>query len=221
MRIARGAKLAGALPRSGYRAAASVSIHIRSNEGEEDVARILREQFCREVMDATYREMGSARRGNDHWIVLARPFSAPERGDAAAVARRVLELVNEARAQPRRCGSHSFEAAPPLQLAPALEQAALAHAQDMAVRSILSHSGHDGSTSADRVTRTGYRWRIVGENIAAGPMTSEEVVEGWLNSPVHCSNIMNPNFTEMGVAFAVDRAGRFGIYWAQVFAAPR
>ncbi len=220
-RLAQGATLDAALPLSGYRPAKAVSIHIQGNEGDAVIARILREQFCPQVSDPEFREMGSAWRGEHLWIVLARPFTAPARREAASVNRRVLELVNQARAQPRRCGDLPFEAAGPLQHSVVLEQAALAHAQDMAARSVLSHTGSDGSTPAERATRAGYAWRIVAENIAAGPTTPEEVVEDWLSSPRHCSNIMNARFADMGVAYAVDAASRHGIYWAQVFATPR
>jgi uncharacterized protein YkwD len=68
------------------------------------------------------------------------------------------------------------------------------------------------------VHRTGYRARHVGENIASGVPTAREVVDGWLASPGHCSNIMDPRFTEMGVAYATERRSRGVIYWTQVFA---
>ena len=47
------------------------------------------------------------------------------------------------------------------------------------------------------------------------------VVQGWLNSPGHCANMMSPGFTEMGVAFVVDRKSEAGIYWTQVLATPQ
>ena len=50
--------------------------------------------------------------------------------------------------------------------------------------------------------------------------TAEEVVQGWLDSPGHCENIMDPRFAEMGIAYAAGHAKR-GLYWVQVLAAPR
>ena len=91
----------------------------------------------------------------------------------------------------------------------------------MASRSTLSHEGRDGSTPADRAGRAGYRWRIVGENLASGPGSADEVVKGWLASPHHCSNIMEPRFTEMGVAYYVDKKSTSVIYWTQMFGSPR
>jgi uncharacterized protein YkwD len=61
----------------------------------------------------------------------------------------------------------------------------------------------------------------VGENIAYGPTTATDAVQGWLDSPGHCKNLMNPRFTEMGVAFAAGHAERRALYWVQVLAAPR
>lgn len=135
--------------------------------------------------------------------------------------RRVLELVNEARSHSRRCGWKRHAAAPPLAASVMLQRAALAHARDMASRGELDHAGRDGSTPAARVTRAGYRWRVTGENIASGQPTAEIVVAGWLRSPRHCANIMDPDFTELGVGHAVESRGTGRIFWVQVFASPR
>jgi uncharacterized protein YkwD len=165
--------------------------------------------------------MGIERRGQNIWIVLAAPFAAPALEDTREVSERVVDLANEARSRSRRCGSKSFPAAPPLTLAAKLTRAAREHAQDMAKHSELAHEGSDGSTPAQRVTREGYAWRTVGENVAAGPTTADEVMAGWLASPGHCENLMDPRFTEMGLAYTVDSTSDSGVYWAQVFAAPR
>ena len=108
-----------------------------------------------------------------------------------------------------------------LSLAPFPNAAALAHATDMATHSLFAHEGRDGSSPADRATRAGYRWRSIGENIASGMTTPEAAVEGWLKSPPHCANLMAPQYTEMGIAFAVNRASKAGIYWGQLFGTPR
>jgi uncharacterized protein YkwD len=80
----------------------------------------------------------------------------------------------------------------------------------------------DGSTPADRATRAGYPWRLVGENIASGNRTPQEAVQAWLDSPGHCANLMNPGFTEMGAAYAIDpHSENQTPYWTQVFARPR
>ena len=94
------------------------------------------------------------------------------------------------------------------------------HAADMARYNYFSHSGRDGSDPAQRVERAGYRYRSTGENIAAGQLNPEDAVAGWIKSPPHCANLMNPAFTEMGVAFAVDPSSEMGVYWTQAFGRP-
>ncbi len=128
----------------------------------------------------------------------------------------MLQGVNEARAESRRCGGKKHEATHPLGWNEKLAQAALDHANDMAENEFFDHTGSDGSTIVERVERQDYVWRAVGENIAMGPRTVADVMNGWLESPGHCSNIMNPDFREMGAAISDD-----GQYWVQVFAAPR
>ena len=69
--------------------------------------------------------------------------------------------------------------------------------------------------------RAGYRYRAMGENIAGGQTRPEDAVTGWIDSPGHCANLMNPAFTEMGVAVAVNRKSRMGVYWTLEFGTPR
>jgi uncharacterized protein YkwD len=220
-RIAKGEKLRTALPAVGYRAQRSASLYLSESGSNEDIARSLARASCAELTHAAVRDVGIARQGKDIWIVLAAPFEAPALKNARDVANRVLELANQARSRPRRCGGEQFAAAPPLKLAPALTEAARKHSRDMAQRSTLSHEGADGSTPAMRVTRERYTWRTVGENVASGPTTAEEVMQGWLDSPGHCENVMSPRFTEMGIAYTVDAKSESGVYWSQVFATPR
>lgn len=153
--------------------------------------------------------------------IASGPAHADASADARAVGQKVLALVNQARSRGAQCGGKTFARAAPLRLSPSLERAAAAHARDMADHRYLSHDGRDAASVADRVTRAGYRWRAVGENIAAGARTPEAVVKGWLESPGHCANIMNADYREMGVAYAVNAEANPGIYWTQVFAAPR
>jgi uncharacterized protein YkwD len=220
-RIARGDQLRNALTGAGYRAIHSASMFLSNSGSNEDIARAIARMSCEELTSAKVHDIGIERQGNRYWIVLAAPFETPDLENARATHQRVLALVNEARSRPRRCGSKSFAAAAPLKLADKLNDAAREHAQDMAKHNMLSHSGSDGSTPAVRVTRERYTWRVVGENVASGPTTADEVVAGWLESPHHCENIMDPRYTEMGIAYTVDPKSESGVYWAQVFALPR
>lgn len=138
----------------------------------------------------------------------------------AEIRARVLRLVNEARSQSRRCGGERFAPVAPLAPSRALDDAALRHARDMARHNYFDHAGRDGSQPKQRVARLGYHSRLTGENIAFGPESAEEVVEGWLASPGHCANIMEPRIQEMGIGFAVGRK-RGEIYWVQTLAWPQ
>jgi uncharacterized protein YkwD len=154
---------------------------------------------------------------------LASAMAAPAvvgRDSSATIRARVLDLVNEARSNARRCGADRYPAAPPLIRARQLDEAATVHARAMARKNFFDHRGADGSEPKDRVLRAGYEPRLTGENIALGPESAEEVVAGWLASPGHCANIMDSRFQEIGVAIATGR-GRGKIYWVQTFGAPR
>jgi uncharacterized protein YkwD len=221
-RLAHGETLAQAQLRAGYRAQRSLWIRIAGAAGDAAVERLVGRRFCGQLADPRLRGIGAyapARGGL--WIVVAQPFASPPQRDAAAVGRRVLALTNEARAQARSCGSRRFPPAPPLSLSPALTRAARAHSRDMAAHDLFSHVGSDGSSPGTRVARAGYRWRMVGENIASGVRTPRQAVAGWLASPHHCANIMTAGFRQLGVAFAVDPANPQLIDWTEDFAAPR
>jgi uncharacterized protein YkwD len=142
------------------------------------------------------------------------------RESGAMVRARVVELVNAARGESRRCGRDRFAAVPPLSVSRPLNDAAAAHARDMARKRFFDHRGADGSQPKDRVLRAGYQPRLTGENIALGPESAEEVVAGWLASPGHCANIMDVRFQDIGVGLATGRK-RGQIYWVQTFGAPR
>lgn len=218
---ARGGRLKDALATTGYRAKNSASMRIEGAKSQAALLQALASNYCKTLTDPTFTTIGISQRPGHAHIVVALPVVPPALQDASSIGKEVLERVNAARSVPRKCGRTSFAAVPPLTTSAMLNRAALTHAQDMATRNFFEHEGSDGSTASARVSRTGYQWRSVGENIAAGPTTAEQVVGGWLDSPGHCANIMNGTFTEMGIAFATNAKSDAGIYWAQVFATPR
>ena len=120
----------------------------------------------------------------------------------------MLTLVNNARAVDRLCSSTSYSAVSAISWHCNLEQAAQGHSTSMADNDYFSHTGLDGSSPGDRITAAGYQWRTYGENIAAGYSNADDVINAWLNSPGHCANIMNPNFTEIGVASAENSSSQ-------------
>lgn len=134
---------------------------------------------------------------------------------------RMLQLINEARATERRCGDDEFAATRELRWNDLLVNAARRHSDDMATHNFFSHTGSDGSSGSTRVSEAGYRWRTVGENIAAGRELAAETLNDWLESPGHCRNIMNPSFTEVAVVCSEENDSDFTRYWTNVLAAPR
>jgi uncharacterized protein YkwD len=221
--LARGSGLGDALARVGYPAASSTSFHVRGSRDDAAIRDALVGRYCAAVNDPKLAELGVHQSGDQTWIVMAgrteTPFVALR--DPAAVAQRVLELVNAARAEPRRCGRDRFEAAPPLASSAMLAAAASLHSLDMAERGEPGHEGSDGSNSGDRIARAGYAWAASGENVAAGQPDADAAVAAWLESPGHCATLMNPRFTDTGVAFALALGKNPAVYWTQVFAAPR
>jgi uncharacterized protein YkwD len=135
---------------------------------------------------------------------------------------RMLDALNAARAVPRTCGATAFPAAEPLAWHPQAEQAALAQAQYLQRSNQFSHAGENGSTIGDRMTATGYAWQSVGENLAAGYVDFAAVLQGWLDSPGHCANVMNASFVDVGVVLVQGApSNTYRSYWAMALGRPR
>jgi uncharacterized protein YkwD len=217
-RWAAGAAPAAAAQRSGYAVEASQALHLSGSESS--IAQRLRRDRCRSISQRSLRDVGAYERGSESWLILASAYAAPAAAQAPVLASRALQLVNEARARGARCGGRSFGPAPPIRLSSTLADVALGHAADMAKHDYFEHEDLAGRSPAQRVRAVGYRETLVGENIAYGPKSAEEVVQGWLDSPGHCENIMDPRFAEMGIAYAAGQASRHGLYWVQLLAAP-
>ena len=141
------------------------------------------------------------------------PVTAQSPRDPAATTDTLqTELLGLVNAQRQQAGS------PSLRLNHQLNQAAQRHARDLATEGSLSHTGSDGSTMQTRIEATGYRWTAIGENIARGQRNPEAVMDSWMNSQGHRSNILNPAFSELGLGYAEADGQQ---YWVQVFASPR
>ena len=149
----------------------------------------------------------------------------------------MLAAVNAARAEARTCGADAKEAAPPLTLDPRLTTAAQLHTEDYAQNGSAvpgdPHVGSDGSSVEDRIRRQGYDPEFHGENIFSGyggfADSIDKAIAWWLASPGHCSNIMNADYTELGVGHYFgtnihftndDGVAQEGNFWTQVFAIP-
>lgn len=122
--------------------------------------------------------------------------SFPEnKADRAAL----LRLVNGLRNRGCNCGETVMPAVPSLSWNGALEKAAWLHSKDMQEQQYFDHIAPNGSNPGQRLDDAGYPWTWYGENIASGFTEEQAVVLGWLSSPKHCQNMMNANFTEIGV----------------------
>ncbi len=102
--------------------------------------------------------------------------------------------------------------------------AARRHARDMASNDFMSHVGSDGSRSGSRADAAGYRWRLIAENIAAGPDDALAVIALWMESPGHRHNLLTPDAVHAGLAHvardgASPRAS-YENYWVLMLAAP-
>ena len=90
----------------------------------------------------------------------------------------------------------------PLRRSRQLTASASVHADDMAARGYFSHTGSNGASLGGRVRRQGYGYCVVAENISKGRSDPAAVIAGWMASPGHRRNILNPDVTEFGLARA-------------------
>ena len=97
----------------------------------------------------------------------------------------------------------------------------------MASTAQLGHSNEDvrefpdaDKKLDDHVTRAGYTYRSLGENVAAGQSTPKEVFEGWLGSLTHRKIIERKEFQSLGLGLA-EHSTTKRLYWTQIFATPR
>lgn len=125
----------------------------------------------------------------------------------------MLQLVNDTRAAGCTCGTTVMPPASALTWSDVLAAAALSHSQDMSATGQFSHNSSDGTSFSARITAAGYiGWSALGENIAFGQTSEQQVFDAWIQSEGHCKNIMDASFKEMGAA-------KVGTYWTQDFGA--
>jgi uncharacterized protein YkwD len=132
--------------------------------------------------------------------------------DRESVIRDMLDSLN---AERRKARLH------PLRVHPALAKAAQRHADDMLARSFYGHETPEGRTPLDRARAAGYVPLSIAENIARGQFSVDEVMEGWMHSPVHRANIVSRDFSQVGfgVAYGINGTGPT-VVWVQLFGAP-
>jgi len=128
----------------------------------------------------------------------------------------VLALINAQRAS-------AIPAKDPLSANSALSTSARAHSVDQASHNFMSHTGSDGSSPKDRITRAGYKGNWWGEIIYAGSGpygTPAQAVTWWMNDPPHAAIILNANYTDFGAGYAYCPGGSWGGFFTVDFGGP-
>ncbi|GIO26606.1 CAP domain-containing protein [Ornithinibacillus bavariensis] len=115
----------------------------------------------------------------------------------------VVTLTNKERAQ---------AGVPELQIDQSLSQVAREKSNDMQRKGYFSHTSPTYGSPFDMMRDFGITYKAAGENIAQGQTTPADVVNAWMNSEGHRENILNPNFTHIGVGYDPD-----GQHWTQMF----
>ena len=152
--------------------------------------------------------------GNDHnestgaaGNGTAQGNSSQEAQDASATqAAQVLSLVNQER---------SKRNLKPLTLDSKLNEVATEKARDMAINGYFSHDSPTYGSPFDMMRSFGVDYRSAGENIAAGQKSAADVMQSWMNSSGHRANILNANYTKLGVGYYAG--GSYKTYWVQEF----
>lgn len=132
---------------------------------------------------------------------------------AAVIASVLVDLANDDR---------EALALPTLAANPLLTAAAQAKANDMAAKDYFSHTTPEGYDSWHWFREAGYDYQFAGENLAVNFVDSGDVQKAWMNSPTHRDNIVNPKYTEIGIATAVGMyQGREAVFAVQMFGRPK
>ncbi|MFH0345441.1 CAP domain-containing protein [Bacillus vallismortis] len=127
--------------------------------------------------------------------------SAPS--SVSAYEKKVVELTNAERQK---------QGLKPLQIDETLSKSARAKSQDMKDKNYFDHQSPTYGSPFDMMKSFGISYKTAGENIAKGQKTPEEVVKAWMNSEGHRKNILNANFTHIGVGYVES-----GSIWTQQF----
>ncbi len=122
----------------------------------------------------------------------------------------VLDLVNEQR---------NKQGLNPLMMDSSLNHIATLKAQDMRDHNYFDHNSQTYGSPFEMLQRFGIHYSSAGENIAAGQKSAQQVMNDWMNSTGHRANILNENYTHLGVGYV--EGGAYGTYWVQTFTKPQ
>ncbi len=134
------------------------------------------------------------------------PSNTQEQNDTEQLSQfeqQVVALTNEER---QKQGLSALE------IDTELSKVAREKSNDMATNGYFSHNSPTYGSPFDMMKQFGISYKTAGENIAKGQQTPEEVVNAWMNSEGHRANILNPDFTHIGVGYVEQ-----GNVWTQQF----
>jgi uncharacterized protein YkwD len=131
----------------------------------------------------------------------------------------VLRLLNLERFVGGVCGGVVMGSSGPLEMDEVLRGVARSYSARMADQDFFDHVDPQGNGPSDRVAASGFTGAApIGENIAEGYATPQEVMNGWMASPGHCANILEPSYGVIGIGYYFAEADPFRHYWTQNFA---
>jgi uncharacterized YkwD family protein/spore coat assembly protein SafA len=143
---------------------------------------------------------------NPSLIYPGQKLKVPTINDIKAIENEVIRLVNVERSK------HGLQS---LGANWELCRVARYKSQDMINKNYFSHTSPTYGSPFNMMETFGIKFSAAGENIAMGQRTAQEVMNSWMNSPGHRSNILSPTYTQLGVGLAKSSTGR--CYWTQMF----
>lgn len=146
---------------------------------------------------------------NINMIYPGQKLTIPAASSFAAMEDEVIRLVNVERAK---------QGLPALKKNWEVARVARYKASDMATNHYFSHTSPKYGSPFNMMEDFNIRFSAAGENIAMGQKTAAAVMQAWMNSPGHRSNILSRNYTQIGVGAAKNSSGT--LYWSQLFIKP-
>ncbi|MEA4894133.1 MAG: SafA/ExsA family spore coat assembly protein [Oscillospiraceae bacterium] len=143
---------------------------------------------------------------NPSMIYPGQKLTIPSIDDVKALEQKVIDLVNQQR---------SYNGLPALKANWEVSRVARYKSQDMINKHYFDHQSPTYGSPFNMMENFGIRFSAAGENIAYGQRTPQEVMNNWMNSPGHKSNILSATYNQIGVGVAKAANGTF--YWTQMF----
>jgi uncharacterized protein YkwD len=151
-------------------------------------------------------------------LILAAVAAVPIAAEgAASVAPGAFDTATAVKVISAYRASHGL---PPVKLDPRLMTIAATHAQRMAAADNLDHVLPGEGSFPQRMNSGGYNAAVAAEDIGAGYKTLADVMTAWEKSPEHNANLLQPNVSDIGIAFYTTSSGIYNEYWSLVLARP-